>query len=89
MRVHVDAKITDRIKGAVGYVEYAYTKKNNMPYMQVMNKDGKYVAPDDKTFEAAAAGADWFSVPGMGVGLPGMSGVRDRRMPGPLVVTVP
>ncbi len=58
-----------RVKGAVGYVEYAYAKKNNMTYMQLQNKDGKYVSPDDKTFAAAAAGADWFSVPGMGLSI--------------------
>lgn len=65
-----------RVKGAVGYVEYAYTKKNNMPYMQLMNRDGKYVSPDDKTFEAAAAGADWFSVPGMGVSIVNQKGAQ-------------
>lgn len=58
-----------RVKGAVGYVEYAYAKKNNIPYFQLQNKDGKYVRPDDKTFAAAAAGADWFSVPGMGISI--------------------
>jgi phosphate transport system substrate-binding protein len=58
-----------RIKGSIGYVEYAYAKKNNIPHMLMLNRDGKYVAPDDKTFAAAAAGADWFSVPGMGVSL--------------------
>ncbi len=59
----------NRIKGAVGYVEYAYVKKNGMNFMQLQNADGKYVSPDDKTFAAAAAGADWFSVPGMGVSM--------------------
>jgi phosphate transport system substrate-binding protein len=58
-----------RVKGAVGYVEYAYAKKNNIPYMSLQNKDGKFVRPDDKTFAAAAAGADWFSVPGMGLSI--------------------
>ena len=58
-----------RVKGSIGYVEYAYTKKNNMPYLQLQNKDGKYVNPDDKSFAAAAAGVDWFSVPGMGVSM--------------------
>jgi phosphate transport system substrate-binding protein len=58
-----------RVKGSIGYVEYAYTKKNNLPYFQVQNKDGKFVSPDDKTFAAAAAGADWFSVPGMGLSI--------------------
>ena len=59
----------NRIKGSVGYVEYAYVKKNGMNFMQMQNADGRYVAPDDKTFAAAAAGADWFSVPGMGVSM--------------------
>ena len=63
-----------RVKGSIGYVEYAYTKKNNLPYFQVQNKDGKYVSPDDKTFAAAAAGADWFSVPGMGLSIVNQSG---------------
>ncbi len=58
-----------RVKGSLGYVEYAYTKKNNMPYLQLQNKEGKYVNPDDKSFAAAAAGVDWFSVPGMGVSM--------------------
>jgi len=57
----------NRIKGSLGYVEYAYVKKNNMTYMQMQNRDGKFVAPDDTTFAVAAAGVDWFSVPGMGV----------------------
>ena len=58
-----------RVKGSIGYVEYAYAKKNNIPFLLLLNRDGKYVAPDDKTFEAAAAGVDWFSVPGMGVSM--------------------
>ena len=64
----VAANVT-RVKGAIGYVEYAYAKKNNIKYLQLMNKDGQYVAPSEKTFAAAAADADWFSVPGMGISL--------------------
>jgi phosphate transport system substrate-binding protein len=59
----------NRIKGSIGYVEYAYVKKNNMNFMQIQNANGKFVSPDDLTFAAAAAGADWFSVPGMGVSM--------------------
>ncbi len=59
----------NRVKGAIGYVEYAYVKKNNMNFMQLQNADGKYVSPDDLTFAAAAAGADWFSMPGMGISM--------------------
>lgn len=64
----VAANVT-RVKGAIGYVEYAYAKKNNIKHLQLMNKDGKYVNPSESTFAAAAAGADWFSVPGMGISL--------------------
>lgn len=59
----------NRVKGAIGYVEYAYVKKNNMTFLQLQNADGKFVNPDDLTFAAAAAGADWFSVPGMGISM--------------------
>jgi len=53
-----------RIKGSVGYVEYAYAKKNKMAYASVQNKDGLFVQPDDATFQAAAAFADWKAAPG-------------------------
>jgi phosphate transport system substrate-binding protein len=59
----------NRIKGSIGYVEYAYVKKNNMNFMLLQNKSGKFVAPDDAAFAAAADGADWFSVPGMGLSI--------------------
>ncbi len=59
----------NRIKGAIGYVEYAYVKKNKMNFMLLQNKSGRFVAPDDVTFAAAADGADWFSVPGMGLSI--------------------
>jgi phosphate transport system substrate-binding protein len=64
----VAANVT-RVRGAIGYVEYAYVKKNNLTFMQLQNKNGKYVSPDDLTFASAAVGADWFSVPGMGVSI--------------------
>ncbi|CAM8628599.1 PstS ABC-type phosphate transport system, periplasmic component [Burkholderiales bacterium] len=65
-----------RVKGSIGYVEYAYVKKNNLNFMQLRNKDGNYVSPDDKTFAAAAAGADWFSVPGMGLSIVDQKGAQ-------------
>ncbi len=48
-----------RLPGSIGYVEYAYAKQSNMPYASMQNADGAYVLPDDKTFKAAAAGAQW------------------------------
>jgi len=46
-------------KGAIGYVEYAYAKQNNMTSVSMINKDGKTVAPNAAAFQAAAANADW------------------------------
>ncbi len=61
------ASYVQKIDGAIGYVEYAYAKQNRLSHGQVQNKAGKYVQPVDSSFKAAAAGADWKSVPGMGV----------------------
>ncbi|HXX82976.1 MAG TPA: phosphate ABC transporter substrate-binding protein PstS [Casimicrobiaceae bacterium] len=58
------AAYVQRIKGSIGYVEYAYAKKNNLAYTLVQNKDGQYPRPDNATFQAAAAYADWSNAPG-------------------------
>jgi phosphate transport system substrate-binding protein len=58
------ASYVQRIKGAIGYVEYAYAKKNKMTYTALQNKDGAVVVPDDTRFQAAAAHADWKNAPG-------------------------
>ena len=71
----VAANVT-RSRGALGYVEYAYAKKNNIAVMALQNKNGVFVMPDDETFAAAAAGADWFSVPGMGLSIVDQPGAK-------------
>lgn len=48
-----------RLPNSIGYVEYAYAKQNKMSHVQLRNQAGNYVNPDDLTFKAAAAGADW------------------------------
>ena len=51
-------------QGAIGYVESAYAKQNNLTTMKMVNKDGKVVAPEPAAFQAAAANADWAGTPG-------------------------
>ncbi len=51
-------------KGAIGYVEYAYSKQNKMTYANMVNHDGKTVTPGIPAFQAAAANADWEHAPG-------------------------
>ena len=51
--------MASRTAGAIGYVEYAYAKQNKLTYALMQNKDGQFVSPDSKTFQSAAANADW------------------------------
>jgi phosphate transport system substrate-binding protein len=53
------AAFVGRLPNSIGYVEYAYVKQNKMNFTQVQNAAGSFVSPDDATFKAAAAGADW------------------------------
>ena len=56
--------VVQQLKNSIGYVEYAYAKKNKIPHAQVKNRDGNFVQPSDDTFKAAAANADWANAPG-------------------------
>jgi phosphate transport system substrate-binding protein len=58
------AALVKQTPGAIGYVEYAYAKQNNLTYALMQNKAGKFVAPTAGNFAAAAAGADWSKAPG-------------------------
>lgn len=72
-----------RIKGSIGYVEYAYAKKNKMSHAQMKNRDGQWVQPDDDNFKAAAAGADWAKTPGMAIILTNQPGKDTWPMTNP------
>ena len=48
-----------RLPNSIGYVEYSYAKQNKMTYTLMQNTGGSFVKPDEATFKAAAAGADW------------------------------
>lgn len=53
------ATYVGRLPNSIGYVEYAYVKQNKMNYALLQNKAGNFLTPDDTTFKAAAAGANW------------------------------
>jgi phosphate transport system substrate-binding protein len=71
-----------RVKNSIGYVEYAYAKKNNMTHVQLRNPAGQYVQPDDETFAAAAAGTDWAKIPGMGTFITNAAGAKSWPITG-------
>jgi len=53
------AAFVARLPNSMGYVEYSYVKQNKMNYALVQNATGNFVKPEDDSFKAAAAGADW------------------------------
>jgi phosphate transport system substrate-binding protein len=63
-----------RIKGGIGYVEWAFAKRTKMTHTQLKNHDGVFLQPDDENFKAAAANAEWAKTPGFGVVLTDQAG---------------
>ena len=53
------AAFVARLPNSLGYVEYSYVKQNKLNYALMQNAAGNFVKPEDDTFKAAAAGADW------------------------------
>ena len=76
------ASYVQRIDGSIGYVEYAYAKQNKLPVARMTNRERGVVAPSDKTFAAAAAGADWKKAPGMHLVLTDQPGKESWPMTG-------
>ena len=53
------AGYVNQIPYSIGYVEYAYVLQNHMVFTMMQNSAGKFVAPNARSFAAAAATADW------------------------------
>lgn len=68
------AATVKQVPNSIGYVEYAYAKQNNIPYTLLQNQAGKYPQPEIKSFQAAAASANWSSAPGYGISLTNQAG---------------
>ena len=51
------------IKGAIGYVEYAYILENHMQYARMVNSAGRVVTPSLQGFQSAAANVDFSKAP--------------------------
>jgi phosphate transport system substrate-binding protein len=55
------AAYVHQIRNSIGYVEYAYALQNHMAHTMMQNAAGNWLAPDAKSFAAAASTADWKS----------------------------
>src|SRR5262249_14244305 len=76
------------MKGAIGYVEYAYVKQNKLTYARLMNKGGKAVAPTIESFSAAATRANWEGTPGFGVILTNEAGAASWPIAGATFILI-
>jgi len=76
-------------KGAIGYVETAYAKQNNLTTTKMINKDGKAVAATSGAIMAAAAGADWAHAPGFYMIITDSSGADSWPIAGATFILVP
>ena len=77
-----------RVKNSIGYVEYAYAKKNNMSYTQMKNADDKFVMPSAASFAAASAGTEWSKYPGMNTFITNASGAEAWPITGATFVVI-
>jgi phosphate transport system substrate-binding protein len=68
------AATVKQVPNAIGYVEYAYANQSGIPVVLIQNKAGKYPQPGDKSFQAAAAEANWTAAPGFGISLTNQAG---------------
>ena len=76
-------------KGAIGYVETAYAKQNNLTTTKMINKDGKAVAATAEAIMAAAASADWAKAPGFYMILTDSAGAASWPIAGATFILVP
>jgi phosphate transport system substrate-binding protein len=53
------ASYVQRIRGSIGYVEYAYILESKLDYARMYNRDGKLVSPSLQGFQDAAAHVDF------------------------------
>ena len=53
------ASYVQRIRGSIGYVEYAYILESKLDYARMYNRDGKLVSPSLQGFQNAAAHVDF------------------------------
>jgi phosphate transport system substrate-binding protein len=82
------AALVKQVSNSIGYVEYAYAKQTQIPVAQLRNAAGKFIAPEARTFQAAAAGADWKPASGYGISLTNQPGDEAWPITSPTFILV-
>jgi phosphate transport system substrate-binding protein len=82
------AALVKQVPNSIGYVEYAYAKQTQIPVAQLQNGAGKFIVPEAKSFQAAAAGADWKPASGYGISLTNQPGDEAWPITSPTFILV-
>jgi len=82
------ASYVGRIKGSIGYVEYAYALQNKMAHVKLKNAAGHFVEPNSATFQAAAANADWAHAAGFYMVLTDQPGAQSWPITGATFILI-
>src|SRR5262249_22501463 len=53
------SQVVRHVKNSIGYVGFAHAVQTRLSYALVQNRAGKFVTPDARSFQSAAASADW------------------------------
>ena len=56
-----------QVKNSIGYVEFAHALRTKLSYVVIGNRSGRFVTPEARTFQAAAAGVEWSGANGFSV----------------------
>lgn len=83
------AAYVKQLKYAIGYVEYAYAKQNNLAWVSLQNAAGQFVQPSRESFAAAAANANWEKAVGMGVVLTNEQGAQSWPITAASFILIP
>ncbi|MBG0811118.1 phosphate ABC transporter substrate-binding protein PstS [Methylosinus sp. H3A] len=78
-----------RTKGSIGYAENSYVTTNHLSPAKLLNRAGKFVAPSEETFAAAAMNADWAAADNFSVDLTNMPGDKSWPLVTATFVLVP
>lgn len=71
-----------KIKGSIGYTEYTYAVEAKLACACLENADGKFIAPSQESFSAAASCADWKNALGFYMELTNVSGAKSWPITG-------
>ncbi len=77
-----------QVRGAIGYVENAYATTNRLTTVQLRNKAGNFVKPEQATFMAAASAANW-NVPGFAANIIDTAGANAWPIVSPTFILLP